>query len=95
MQQREEQTFKNTCWLNTESPYVQLELTAGWAACVPAPSQVSPHPPPSSLSPQPFPLPHTLHWGQPSKSNPGLLSLPGANCPTVNPTTTMPLSGER
>lgn len=80
IKQSREQTLKNTCWLNTEAPYARLYphcwLTAGWPACMPALSQTWTHTYPYKYPGRHTHTKHTLHWGQVSKSNPGLLFCP-------------------
>lgn len=79
-QRRREQTLKNTCWPNTEAPYAQLYpdcwLTAGWPACMPTLSQAWTHTYTHTNADRHTLMQHTLHWGQASKSNPGLLFCP-------------------
>lgn len=65
---RREQTLKNTCWPNTKAPYAQLKphccLDSLYAHSLPGPHTHT------------YIYAHTLHWGQASKSNPGLLFCP-------------------
>lgn len=92
-QRRREQTLKNTCWPNTQAPYAQLFpdcwLTAGWPACMPTLSPAWTHTYTHTKTQIDTDadththMQHTLHWGQASKSNPGLLFCPERTAATI------------